>query len=244
MRSAIVTGSSRGIGRAIALDLAARGYDVVVNSRTDVAGGESVVAEIERAGGNATYTQADVSRSVGVATVFDRARDAYGVVDVLVNNAGGTAAEELGRWTEEHWFDMLGTNLVSTALMSQAFAAHVGDGEGAIVNIASIRGLPRYARIPIAAYGAAKAGVINLTCALARALAPRITVNSISLGFVDTELLTPPDESLKQRWLSGMPIGRFIQPAEVATFVATLVEQRSVTGEDVVIDGGWTLADN
>jgi 3-oxoacyl-[acyl-carrier protein] reductase len=244
MPTAVVTGSSRGIGRAIALELAARGYQIIVNSRSDLIGGSRVVDEIERRGGTAAYVKADVSTGVGVADIFDSARSTFGTVTLLVNNAGGTTAAPFGEWSEAHWSEMLNTNLLSVALMSQAFAAQVGEEEGSIVNIGSIRGLPRYSRLVIAAYSAAKAGVINLTAALARELAPRITVNSVSLGFVNTELLTPPDERLKRQWLAAMPIGRFIEPAEVATFVALLAEQRAVTGEDVVIDGGWSLADS
>lgn len=244
MPTAVVTGSSRGIGRAIALELAARGHAVVVNSRRDVAGGSRVVDEIERRGGRAAYVQADVATGVGAADIFDFARSTFGTVALLVNNAGVSAPAALGEWSEAHWSEMLNTNLVSVALMSQAFAGQVGTEQGSIVNVGSIRGLPRYSRLVVAAYSAAKAGVINLTAALARELAPRVTVNSVSLGFVDTELLSSGPPELKRQWLSAMPIGRFIEPAEVATFVALLAEQRSVTGEDVVIDGGWSLADS
>jgi 3-oxoacyl-[acyl-carrier protein] reductase len=244
MATAVVTGSSRGIGRAIALEFAARGHAVVINSRSDVGGGARVVGEIELRGGKAAYVKGDVSTGVGVGAVFEFANSMFGPVTLLVNNAGGTTAAALGQWSEAHWSEMLNTNLVSVALMSQAFAGQVGMEQGSIVNVGSIRGLPRYSRLVVAAYSAAKAGVINLTAALARELAPRVTVNSVSLGFVDTELLSPPDEGLKRQWLSAMPIGRFIEPAEVATFVALLAEQRSVTGEDVVMDGGWSLADS
>lgn len=244
MANALVTGSSRGIGRAIALELAARGHAVVVNSNRDVDGGARVVDEITARGGTASYVQGDVSTGPGVAAVIEGARQAVGTVTLLVNNAGGTIALPLGAWTEAHWDAMLRQNLVSVALMSQAYAGQIGDAEGAIVNIGSIRGLPRYARLIIGAYSAAKAGVIDLTAAFARELAPNVTVNSLSLGFVDTELLDPHDDALKQGWLDGMPIGRFIRPDEVATLVALLVEQRAVTGEDIVLDGGWTLADD
>ena len=142
MPTAVVTGSSRGIGRAIALELAARGYRIIVNSRSDLIGGSRVVDEIEHRGGTAAYVKADVSRDIGVADIFDCASSTFGPVTLLVNNAGGTTAAPLGEWNEAHWSEMLNTNLLSVALMSQAFAGQVGEEEGSIVNVGSIRGWP------------------------------------------------------------------------------------------------------
>jgi len=241
MPSAIVTGSSTGIGRAVALRLARQGYSVVVNSRSDTSGGRAVAEEIEKNGGEAFYVNADVSSESGVAEVFQRGNDRFGTLHVLVNNAGATRTEEFGRWSEGHWHDMLYTNLVTSALMSQAFAVQLPDTEGAIVNIASIRGIPKYARIGAAAYSAAKAGVINLTASLARALATRITVNSISPGFVETDYMTRADQDLKEQCRSAMRIQRFITPDEIAEVVAFLSNNRVMTGENITVDGGWTV---
>jgi NAD(P)-dependent dehydrogenase (short-subunit alcohol dehydrogenase family) len=240
---AIVTGSSTGIGRAIAYRFAREGFAIVVNSKTDKEGGHATVDDLVRQGGSATYVGADVSTAAGADAVVETA-GSLGKLTVLVNNAGATRPCPLGDWDVAHWRDMLDTNLVSTALMCQAFLDRVdADTEGAIVNIASIRGLPEAPRIGIAAYSAAKAGVINLTKALARACAPNVTVNAISPGFVATDYMNRADDALKRQWLAAMPIKRFIEPQEIADCAAALMQQRALTGANIVIDAGWTVAD-
>jgi 3-oxoacyl-[acyl-carrier protein] reductase len=243
MAVVVVTGASTGIGRAIAERLGREGNSVLLNSLRDVEGGEAVAARILAAGGSAAYVAADVSTTEGVAAVFDAAERSFGPPTSLVNNAGATRSTEIGQWTAENWHDMLNTNLITTALMSQEFLGRLPAGEtGAIVNIASIRGIERYGRVGAAAYSAAKAGVINLTAALAAALAPGITVNAVSPGFVETDYMTRADPALRQSWLDGMPSGRFIDPDEVAQLVAFLLGQPSINGANVVVDGGWTVA--
>jgi NAD(P)-dependent dehydrogenase (short-subunit alcohol dehydrogenase family) len=233
----IVTGSGSGIGRVMAGRFAAEGARVgVVDWHGDRA------QEASSAIPGSVPIVADVSSEEDVESMAATVRSHLGPVDVLINNAAIADGDDVLKIDAQTWDHDVRVVLRSVFLCSKAVLPSMIERRGGvIVNITSVNGMSALGN---EAYSAAKAGVINLTCALARALAPRITVNSISLGFVDTELLPPPDESLKQHWLSGMPIGRFIQPAEVATFVATLVEQRSVTGEDVVIDGGWTLADS
>jgi len=168
-----------------------------------------------------------------------RARE-MGEPRFLVNNAGATRKAEPGSWTEAHWVDMLHTNLLTTALMSQAFLAGP-IAQGAIVNIASVRGLPESPRIGIAAYCAAKAGVINLTKAMARAYAPAVTINAISPGFVKTAYMDRIDSELISDWLNTMPIGRFVEPEEIAAASAFLLGQPAVTGANLVIDGAWSI---
>lgn len=239
MGIAIVTGSSTGIGRAIALRLA-QSHSIVVTSVQDVRGGHDTVSAIQGAGGAAVYVQADLSKDYGVLNLFRQCEAEFGAPTVLVNNAGATRGTDLGTWNESHWADMLSTNLVSTALMSQAFASRCHDGEGAIVNVASIRGIERYGRVGAAAYSAAKAGVITVTGALSRALAPKVLVNSISPGFTETAYMERADEALKDQWLKEIPIGRFIEPGEIADAVAFVLSCKAMTGSNIVIDGGFT----
>lgn len=238
---AIVTGASTGIGRAVAHALGEDGYAVLVNSKTDIEGGEQTVAQIASRSGTAQYCQADVSSVEGAGLVLTSAAK-LGRVTVLVNNAGATRGADLGSWTRAHWHDMLDTNLLSTALMSQAFLDVVDHAAPtAIVNIASIRGLPDAPRIGIAAYCAAKAGVITLTKAMAMACAPLTTVNAISPGFVETAYMDRADPHLKALWQETMPINRFIDPTEIAAIASFLVRQRAITGANIIIDGGWTI---
>lgn len=242
MGVAIVTGSSTGIGRSVAIVLGRAGHSVVVNSLRDVSGGEETVELIAAEGGHATYQQADVSTELGVESVYGAAAEHFGAPTILVNNAGASRPVPLGEWTAEHWHDMLQTNLVSTALMCQEFVRSIAEGEdGSIVNIASMRGLSHAARISRAAYCAAKAGVINLSTALARGLAPAITVNAISPGFVRTAYMERVDPAMKEQWLSEVPSGRFLESDEIARVVAFLIKARGITGSNIVIDGGVTI---
>ncbi|MFI1890189.1 SDR family NAD(P)-dependent oxidoreductase [Streptomyces jumonjinensis] len=245
MGTVVVTGSATGIGRAIALRLGAE-HAVVVNAKDSVEDGRGTADEILASGGNAVFVQADVSTRQGAEELISRGCEALGPVTLLVNNAGATRAADLGDWDEEHWHDMLDTNLLSAALTTQAFASQLGGARGAVVNVASARGLPGRSRIGVAAYAAAKAGVISLTGALAGALAPQVSVNVVSPGFVNTRYFDRPDATDGERarieaWRTTVPIQRFMEPEEIADAVAFLLGNRGMTGANILADGGWTL---
>jgi 3-oxoacyl-[acyl-carrier protein] reductase len=252
-RVVLVTGSSRGIGQAVAVAFAGRGARVVVNSVSDVAGGESVVQEIKAAGGQAWYVQADAGEPAEVQRIFDAVERDLGPVDVLINNAGVTEgaaflpADEKGpgaalEATKQHWLRMLNVNLLSTVLCSQRAAGPMlKRGSGVIINTASIRGFDANGREGIMAYSAAKAAVINFTRTLAKQLAPNVRVNAVAPGFVATSYMDRVDDQMKAGWLDGIPLHRFISPAEAAEAYVFLAEAVTATGTILTLDAGFTL---
>ena len=242
MTVAIVTGASTGIGRAVAVALARQQCHVVVVSRFDESGGRETVAAVEGAGGSGIQVTADVGTSSGVERVFAAARSEP---QLLVNNAGRNVVTPFRRWTEDSWDEMYRTNLRSVALMSQRFVTGLesggGTATGAIVNVSSIRGLDGASTGDTAAYSAAKAGVISLTGALAKELAPSVTVNCVTPGYVRTAYLEHSSPEQHRTWLADVPIGRFIEPYEVADAVLFLLDHPALTGTNLVIDGGWRM---
>ena len=247
-RSAIVTGSAVGVGRATALELARRGANVVINySRSEREAAETA-ADVERLGGRALVVRADVSRDEEVRAMVARAVEAFGSVHVLVNNAATTAFvnfADLEGLTEEQWDRILAVNLKGPFFCARAVAGPMkADGEGAIVNIASIAGI-RAVGSSIA-YAASKAGLINLTIALARALAPEVRVNCVAPGFIDTRWLRqglgPLFEPARQRTAEQTPLGRVSTPEDIAQVVLSLIEDADfVTGQTIVVDGGNSI---
>ncbi|GLZ02501.1 SDR family oxidoreductase [Actinoplanes sp. NBRC 103695] len=238
---ALVTGSSRGIGRAVASAFAAKGSSVVVNSRSDRSGGEALVEEIIGRGGRAVYHQADVSVAADVETLFDKIENDLGPVDVLVNNAGRTESMAFADATPEHWENMLGTNLMSTVLCSKRAEVSMHGRAGTIINTSSVRGFDANGREAILAYSAAKAAVNNFTRTLAKQLSPRIRVNAVAPGFVATSYMDRVSEEQKQQWLDLIPLQRFITPDEIASVYIFLAEAAFLTGTIVNADAGFTL---
>ena len=240
---AVVTGASRGIGRAIALKLADEGAKVVVNYSGSQAKAEEVVARIHENGGEAIAVQASVSQSEEVIALIDTAVKTFGSLDILVNNAGITRDNLLMRMKEDEWDDVLNTNLKGVFLCTKAVTRQMmKQRAGRIINISSIVGVAGNAGQ--ANYVAAKAGVIGLTKTTAKELASRnILVNAIAPGFIETEMTDQLPEELKQGMLTQIPLAKLGQPEDIAKAVAFLASDDAnyMTGQTLNIDGGMVM---
>lgn len=240
---AVVTGASRGIGRAIALKLADDGAKVVVNYSGSQAKAEEVVARIQENGGEAIAVQASVSQSEEVTALIDTAVKTFGSLDILVNNAGITRDNLLMRMKEDEWDDVLNTNLKGVFLCTKAVSRQMmKQRAGRIINISSIVGVAGNAGQ--ANYVAAKAGVIGLTKTTAKELASRnILVNAIAPGFIETEMTDQLPEELKQGMLTQIPLAKLGQPEDIAKAVAFLASDDAnyMTGQTLHIDGGMVM---
>ncbi len=240
---AVVTGGSRGIGRAIALELARRGTKVVVNYHKSPEAAEAVIGEIQASGGQAAAFQADVAEAGAAQNLIKFAIETFGDLHILVNNAGITRDKLIMMITEEDWDAVLDTNLKSTFLCAKAAVKHmIRKRYGRIINIASVVG--QMGNPGQTNYSASKAGQIGFTKALAREVAGRnITVNAVAPGFVDTEiLLAMPPETLEAA-LKFVPLGRKGQPEEIAYAVAFLASDQAayITGQVLGVDGGMAM---
>ncbi len=240
---AVVTGGSRGIGRAIALRLAAGGAKVVVNYRGNEAAANEVVAQIKAQGGEAIAVQADVSQVEEAEALIEAARKAFGRVDILVNNAGTTRDTLIMRMSEEDWDVVLDTNLKGAFNCIKAAARPMmRQRYGRIVNITSVSGLagnPGQAN-----YASAKAGLIGLTKTVAKELGSRnITCNAVAPGYVPTDLTASLPPELVQQAVERSPLGRAGTPEDIAAAVAFLVSDEAgfITGQVLAVDGGLAL---
>jgi len=237
---AIVTGSSRGIGAAIAAELAAQGATVVVNHRDSAAQADEVVARITAAGGQAIAIQADVAQTADAQRLVQETVERFGRLDILVNNAGTTRDTLLMMMSEEAWDSVIRTNLKSAYNCSKtALRPMFKQRSGRIINITSVAGISGNAGQTN--YSASKAGMIGFTKALAKEVGGRnITVNAVAPGFVPTALTDVLNDEQKQRIISLTPLGRFAQPEEIAYAVAFLAGDRAafITGQVLSVDGG------
>jgi len=241
---AIVTGAARGIGRAIALRLAAGGASVAVNFRTNTAAADQVVQQIVTGGGRAFSFLGDVSHPSEAQGLIDATIKAFGRIDILVNNAGTTRDTLLMRMTEEDWDVVVDTNLKGSFNCIRAAARPMmRQRYGRIVNITSIAGLAGNAGQ--ANYSAAKAGLIGLTKTVAKELGSRnITCNAIAPGLVSTDLTASLPPELVQVAIDRTPLGRTGTPEEIAEAVAFLASDLAcfITGQILAVDGGLAIA--
>lgn len=242
-QTAIVTGGSRGIGRAVAVRLAKDGMNLVINYRGNSAAAEETERLCRELGAEVLLVQGDVSRAEDCEKLAAQAKEAFGRVDVLVNNAGITRDGLLARMTEEDFRAVLDVNLVGPWNMMKAVnRIMMKQRYGRIVNLSSVTGL--MGNMGQTNYAAAKAGILGMTKSYAREVAGRgITVNAVAPGFIDTDMTEAMSEGAKDKIITGIPMGRTGKPEDVAEAVAFLASEQAgyITGEVLRVDGGMAM---
>jgi pteridine reductase len=235
-RVALVTGSAKRLGQAVALRLAQEGADVVIHHRSSTAEAQSAVAEIEKLGRRGVAIAADLAKIGEIQRLFDETAKEFGRLDILVNNAANFLHTKFEAATEQLWDSSLDTNLKAPFFCAQAAAPLLKQSHGVIINFADIGGLlgwPGY--IP---HCVSKAGVIMLTRCLAKELAPEVRVNAIAPGTITMDG-DPP--ALESDFIQRAPLGRSGRPSDIADAVVFLARSKFITGQVLVVDGGRTL---
>jgi 3-oxoacyl-[acyl-carrier protein] reductase len=237
---AVVTGASRGIGRAVAFSLAHTGAYIVVNYRGKQAAAEESLAAIVEAGGKGELSQFDIAVEDQVEEALKKVVDGHGKIDILVNNAGVTADNLLIRMKPADWDQVIGINLKGTVLCTKIATRHmIGQRYGRIINVSSVVG--QMGNVGQALYAASKAGIIGFTKTVAREVATRgITVNAVAPGIIETDMTANLPEKLREEFLKKIPLGRFGTCAEVAEMIVFLAGAGSgyVTGQVFNVNGG------
>lgn len=242
-RICLVTGAARGIGRAIALAMADAGCEVAINFSTSEEAAREVCDEIVAKGRKAKIYRANVANDEENREMLSHVHEDFGVVQILVNNAGITRDRSFAKMTREQWDDVMDVNLTGPALITHAMINKmVASGWGRIINITSIIG--QTGNFGQTNYAAAKAGLIALTKSLAKELARKnITVNCVAPGFVTTDMTAKVPENIREQITAGIPIGRFGEPEEIAHAVTFLASPMAsyITGQEVHVNGGMYM---
>ncbi|MFO8088274.1 MAG: 3-oxoacyl-ACP reductase family protein [Desulfatiglandaceae bacterium] len=242
---AIVTGSSRGVGRAVALAFAREGAKVIVNFSSSSKAAEEVVDEARRVGSDAIAVQADVAGREGAARLAEAAMETFGRIDILVNNAGFTRPAMMLKMTEDQWDQVVDIHLKGAFLCAQAAGLYMKEAKkGKIINVTSVAGL--VGTIGQVNYSAAKGGIISLTKSIARELAPHgVCANVISLGIVATDMTEKirTDEKLREVYMNRILLKRFAEAHDIAPAFVFLASDESnyITGQLLCVDGGYGM---
>jgi len=242
-KTAVVTGASRGIGRAIAIKLASLGANIILNYRSNIKSVQEVIDEIKAAGGNAVAIQGDVSSFSDAEKIIKAAVESFGSIDILVNNAGITKDGLLMRMKEEDFDSVIDVNLKGTFnCIRHASPLMVRQRSGRIINISSVVGVAGNAGQ--VNYSASKAGVIGITKSTAKELASRgITVNAVAPGFIQTDMTDVLSDKAKEALLLGIPLRKLGRPEDVAELVSFLASDCGsyITGQIINVDGGMVI---
>jgi 3-oxoacyl-[acyl-carrier protein] reductase len=244
-KTALVTGSSRGVGRSVAVAYAREGAKIMINYTSNEKAAHDVVEEIEKLGGHAQAFKADVARKVDAEAIVQATVDAFGGIDILVNNAGFTRPAMMLKMTEEQWDAVVNIHLKGPFLCTQAAAPHMSKrGGGKIINVTSVAGL--VGTVGQINYSAAKGGVISMTKSMARELARySICANVISLGIVTTDMSEKitTDEKLKEIYMNRILLKRFAESEDISPAFVFLASEESnyITGQLFCVDGGYGM---